>query len=168
MIKTTVLTLFKRLPFRWYELLFGGMLIIGVGVIWYQSQRIDALDQQATLDQQAIDAAIKVNTLLTKRQEIDQSIVLDWMSAREAYREKTRKTIDTTFLDYFNLPFEEPADVAVPAPVSTPTPSVTTPTTHTPMASPPQALSDRQLDILADGMWDVYCQTGTTDPNCLP
>lgn len=161
MIITTIKTVFSRLPFRWYESLFVVVLFIGGGVLWYQSSKIDTLAEEIIIADEAVASALLVNDVLTKQQRIDQSVVLDWMSAREAYRDAQRSTIDTTFLTYFNTPIEE-------SPTDEPTPPPTVNTPQSSVTSPPPAMSDRQLDALTDGMWDVYCQTGADDPDCLP
>jgi hypothetical protein len=161
MIITTVRTLFKRLPFRWYEGLVIVTMVIGAGMLWFQSQHIDVLTQQVIVAEEAIDTAVQLEKRQQLQQQIDQTVVMDWMQAREVYRNRQRITIDTTFLDYFTLPDKEPPDVPNHnVPSISPTP--------TPVAASVTDLSDHQLNTLADGMWDIYCQTGVDDPKCLP
>lgn len=141
------------------ELLLVIMVVVAGLVVWGVTHQNRALQQEAVLTEEALQSAIDINTALKESKAIDMAVVTTWIEARDQYRQRQDRLIDTTFLDYFSLapdPIEIP-EILVEASIP-PSPDPDPEIVYVPQASTPTtSMSTDKLRVLARGLRETYC-----------
>ncbi len=170
--------LLDKIRLKWYEGVFLGAVVLVAFTAYLQSQRIDSLNTDLRVSEQATQQAIALYTTTQARQEIDQTVVATITQEVVEDRHQQRLDREELIRDYLifktltgatqepvrHHPDPTPTDVANASHAMDTASTRGSETQVTATAA--RSADTAHFDRLARGMRDTYCRAGGTNPAC--